>query len=323
MGVPPKAVGRRTWWHMPQPGLIQVHRLAPRSSDIWAAWSHTWPQRRLIQKVWRDEDIPRLINLAFPSLSKPILSMRATIERVDMARLAIMYLCVAISRCQPQAAHPSYLPPVILHALAPPASPSRLLHYTHPAHVPTRHGGVYADLDQELMSVHLLRCIVALDRIVLPFEVGRLIGQSIIISPPRRLFWRQLALALVRGYNASCYEPMNTGPDAITRLWNEHGCAPLAGRRRSSVTGLNTHGVLLMDGLLDGPVVKHHMTGSWRDDRSVARKKGALGCAFKPAHLTAPVHVSSPEAFIASRGCRSVVNFTHAFARRLGCRGLT
>ena len=48
--------------------------------------------------------------------------MRTKIERVDMARLAIMYL----------------------------------------------HGGVYADLDQELLSAALLRCVVTLDRIVLP-----------------------------------------------------------------------------------------------------------------------------------------------------------
>jgi hypothetical protein len=241
-------------------GVIRVHRLAPRSGGQWAAWSHSWPQLGVRQTVWRDDDIPKLVRQAFPSLAAAILSMRAKIERVDMARLAIMYL----------------------------------------------HGGVYADLDQELLSPALLHCIVALNRIVLPFEVGRLIGQSILISPPRRPFWRQLATRLVRGYNGSCYEPMNTGPDAITRVWNEESCSPVV------------RGVLLMDGLLDGPVVRHHITGSWRDDGSIARRNGGHGCAFRRARLALQSHVSTPET-LAARHCSTVINFTRTFARRLGC----
>ena len=178
---------------------ITVHRFALGSgreaTAAWAAWTRAWPRHGLRQVVWRDKDVRPLLRTAFPDLAPAILAMRALIERVDMARLAIMYL----------------------------------------------HGGVYADLDMELLHFEWLRCVVRLGRIVLPFEADRLVGQSLLISPPREPFWPALASELVRAYNSSCYETANTGPDAITSVWNAWGCAPRHTRR-----------VLLMRGFIDG-----------------------------------------------------------------------
>ena len=195
--------------------------------------------------------------------------MRTIVERVDMARLAIMYL----------------------------------------------HGGVYADLDMELRSAALLRCAVRLNRIILPYEVGRLIGQSILISPPNQLFWKQLAHRLVQDYNSSCYEPQNTGPDAITRVWNERcgGAAPRAGR-----PPLDVRGVLIVDGLTMGPLTFHHITGSWRREASLARRRGELGCAFRRERL-----LTTPSASSEARGaCGAVLNLTLDRARRWHCHGM-
>ncbi|KAL1510571.1 hypothetical protein AB1Y20_006872 [Prymnesium parvum] len=240
--------------------MIEVHRLAPAgAARAWAAWTGSWPGHGLRQRVWHDEDVAPLVRRAFPSLAPRILALRSLVERLDIARLAIMYL----------------------------------------------HGGVYADLDMELRSAPLLRCAVRLRRVILPFEVGRLIGQSILISPPRQPFWRELSARLVRGYNKSCYEPMNTGPDAITRVWNEH--YGICGTSRSVAGGAD---VLIVDGFTQGPVTFHHLTGSWRKGESIARRRGERGCTFVRQHLRLRPR------------CTLVLNFTFDFARRMKCPGV-
>jgi hypothetical protein len=148
-------------------------------------------------------------------------------------------------------------------------------------------------------------------------QLGRLVGQSILISPPNQPFWKQLAHRLVEDYNASCYETMNTGPDAITRIWNEQ-CSrdqAVAAPRVPVRHALDTRGVLLMDGLIAGPVTFHHITGSWRTDASIARRRGELGCTFRRERLLQPA---------AGRGvCGApLLNFTVDMARRFRCVGV-
>lgn len=58
--------------------------------------------------------------------------------------------------------------------------------------------------------------------VILPFERDRLVGQSIMVSPTRRhVFWKRLIDWLVDTYDPHCYEPTNTGPDAVTTFWNK------------------------------------------------------------------------------------------------------
>lgn len=79
----------------------------------------------------------------------------------------------------------------------------------------------------------------------LPYEKGRLVGQSILISPPRHPLWARLATAMVDAYDSRCYETLNTGPDKLTSLWNAW-CG-----------GDVMRGVVLHDGMIRGPVTMH------------------------------------------------------------------
>ena len=83
------------------------------------------------------------------------------------------------------------------------------------------HGGVYADLDIQLLSTDRLRQLLSTDKVYLPFEKGRLVGQSIIVSPARHPFLLAIATKMVSQYDSRCYETMNTGPDKLTWLWND------------------------------------------------------------------------------------------------------
>ena len=143
------------------------------------------------------------------------------------------------------------------------------------------HGGIYADLDQQLLDSSAMRKLVASGGVYLPFEKGRLVGQSILISPPGHPLWPALARAMVMQYDRNCYETQNTGPDKLTDLWNRM-CA-----RNSSLL----HGVTLHKGLIKGPITLHHTTGSrtWkhitRKIGSVVRKAGCYGCEFRRAFV--------------------------------------
>jgi len=143
------------------------------------------------------------------------------------------------------------------------------------------HGGVYADLDQELVSPTQLIELMATGKVVLPFEKGRLVGQSILISPPRHPLWSVLAARMVADYDDRCYETLNTGPDKLTNLWNEM-CSRADPRLRD---------VVLHEGLINGQMTKHHATGkrSWKKKANSAswdRKNGRLGCPFHKANTT-------------------------------------
>merc|ERR1712078_485583 len=71
------------------------------------------------------------------------------------------------------------------------------------------HGGIYADLDQQLLDSSAMRKLVASGGVYLPFEKGRLVGQSILISPPGHPLWPALARAMVMQYDRNCYETQN------------------------------------------------------------------------------------------------------------------
>lgn len=210
---------------------VLLHQLLPAQQSNkwkkqWSAFLRTWRQPGVRVLRWRDADLQPLVRRAFPHLAARIGRMRTPIERVDMARYALLYL----------------------------------------------YGGVYADADVALLSLPMLRCAIRDAELTLPWEKERLIGQSIMISrSPRHPFWASLAKELVARYNRACYEPDNTGPDALTRAWPK---LCLDGPR----TPLRLH-----RGLLAGPVALHGMTGAWRNQASVARRKGRLGCPSNAA----------------------------------------
>ena len=144
------------------------------------------------------------------------------------------------------------------------------------------YGGIYSDLDIELLKPGLMRELVCTAAVVLPFEKGRLVGQSILISSvPEHPLWRILATRMVRGYDPNCYETLNTGPDRLTLLWNEMCESDHPALRNAT----------LHRGLVRGPVTWHHTTGkrSWKrpsNNDSALRKAGALGCNFIRANIT-------------------------------------
>jgi len=147
------------------------------------------------------------------------------------------------------------------------------------------HGGIYADLDQELVSVEKMQELLASGRVYLPFEKGRLVGQAILISPPGHPLWATLAHSMMSQYDPRCYETMNTGPDKLTALWNEAACAPSLSEAFRSVSlheGLDSVGG-------KGAIVRHLRTGSWkrkRNNETEGRKAGRLGCTFARMNVT-------------------------------------
>lgn len=115
-----------------------------------------------------------------------------------------------------------------------------------------RDGGVYADLDMELLSPSFLHRVLRTGRAVFPLEKGRLVGQSLLASPARHPVWLAIIDSLVAAYDPRCYEPHNTGPDALTAWWNGECHEP---RWRLTVE--------VSDGFTRGAVSLHHVTHSW------------------------------------------------------------
>lgn len=151
------------------------------------------------------------------------------------------------------------------------------------------HGGIYADLDQRLLDPDGLRAMLATGLAYLPFEKARLVGQSILISPPGHPIWRHLARAMVTDYDSNCYETLNTGPDKLTELWNA-----LCFDRSDVLAGVTLH-----RGLIKGPITQHLMTGhrTWknpsRSASSLLRKAGCFGCVFQKAAVACSSRSSS------------------------------
>lgn len=205
-----------------------VHRISPPTPHPkWRPWIKTWenaaPTHRLELRSYMDsqESLREILNASVPAYAAAIMSMRAKIERVDMARYALLH----------------------------------------------RDGGVYADQDLELLSPHVLRCAACSSRLILPYESGHgrsLVGQSFLISPPRHPFWLALIGELVRRYDAGCYEPFNTGPDAVTAVLNTM-CPTMHARGVAS-------DMLVLDGLLAGPIALHHTTRTWHTAESADRR---------------------------------------------------
>ena len=101
--------------------------------------------------------------------------------------------------------HDADLQPLVTAAfpeLAPATARMRtLIERTDIARLAVMHlyGGIYSDLDMELLKPNLMRELVCKATIALPFEKGRLVGQSILISSvPGHPLWRTLATRMVR-----------------------------------------------------------------------------------------------------------------------------
>lgn len=138
------------------------------------------------------------------------------------------------------------------------------------------HGGVYADLDQELREPNQLRAMLASGLTFIPLEKQRFVGQSILVSPPRRPLWARLAAETVARYGSKCYETMNTGTHLTTELWNKW-CI-----ERDAVLS----GVVLQS--MSGVVTWHHTMNnhSWMPTTtssraSLQREAGKVGCPFR------------------------------------------
>jgi len=217
------------------PQQWQLHRLAPHNVSRWARWMRSW-QAAGAERLWHDEDIEPMVRAVVPQHAERILAMRSPVERNDMVRYAILW----------------------------------------------KYGGVYADLDIELRAATRLHRLVSYamehSAVLLPTETmfaptGRMrqAGQCLMVSSPRHPFWLALIDELVGSYNASCYEPTNTGPGAITLAYNRL-CH-------------NFSGVTPLDELMEGStkVTMHHPTGSWREvgARSRFASKGEMYDHYK------------------------------------------
>eukprot|EP00747_Dinoflagellata_sp_TGD_P220969 gnl/TRDRNA2_/TRDRNA2_92881_c0_seq2.p1 gnl/TRDRNA2_/TRDRNA2_92881_c0~~gnl/TRDRNA2_/TRDRNA2_92881_c0_seq2.p1 ORF type:complete len:331 (+),score=32.29 gnl/TRDRNA2_/TRDRNA2_92881_c0_seq2:1-993(+) len=132
-----------------------------------------------------------------------------------------------------------------------------------------RDGGIYCDLDIELKDVNALKSLMASNKVTLPFENDRMVGQSFMISPPRHPFMLEVMEYLVKRYNPACYATMNTGPDALTEFWLSSG-------------GCDAHkkDIQLSDGVLTGKIAQHHHTWSWANDEQMKKRSGFMGCSL-------------------------------------------
>lgn len=189
-----------------------IHRFAPKSwVPAWRGLAVTW--RGLREQFYHDEDVDRLCENV-TAQADSIRKMRSMIERIDMARYCVLF----------------------------------------------EHGGIYADLDMQLVSRESLldTYSAAMGRgvVVLPLErVGHfprcLAGQSLMMSPPRHPFWLGLIEFLISKYDPRCYEPHNTGPDAVAMFVN-HACKQA------------TRNMMFSPNFISGPITAHHRTGVWR-----------------------------------------------------------
>ena len=111
------------------------------------------------------------------------------------------------------------------------------------------YGGIYADMDVEcLMPIN----DILDDKIVFPVEnsFGRnIIGQFMMISPPRQKLWVDLMHYIITNYDKRKYVTYNTGPDAVSSFMKQYK---------------NKKDVNFLCGLQNGPYVLHRCTGVWR-----------------------------------------------------------
>lgn len=229
------------------------HFLPPQQrNERWQAALRSW--HRFAPRQYSDDDLLRLINATVPEHTNAVAKFRSTIERVDMARYALMYT----------------------------------------------EGGIYADADQQLVSEGPLREAACSGKVVLPVErvIERVnhkyysrrlvVGQSLLLSPPRNPFWLALIQFLVARYDKRCYEPMNTGPDALTDFINTLCVSAAASPRRAE--SVRARGLLrnvsLEWGFGDGRITRHHATGRWRTQQSRAhQREHAWSCTLDYAAL--------------------------------------
>ena len=132
----------------------------------------SWAESPFTTMAHGDDSISLILNATLaPADALAVQRFRTLIERVDVARYALM------------------------HA----------------------HGGVYADADQELISAPRLSAAACSGLTVLPVEsvieghgwserlsTRVLVGQSLLISPPRTPFWLALLRFLVDRYDPNC-----------------------------------------------------------------------------------------------------------------------
>merc|ERR1719221_1176844 len=91
------------------------------------------------------------------------------------------------------------------------------------------------------------------------------------MSPPGHPFMMEVMEYMAKRYNSCCYAVANTGPDALTKFWNDKG----------TCEKWKKDGVLLTESFLGGPIGHHHCTGVWRDSEQVARRLGQEGCKWR------------------------------------------
>ena len=113
-------------------------------------------------------------------------------------------------------------------------------------------GGIYADLDMELVDVVGTKRLLSRFDFVFPLEKGRLVGQAFLFSRfPRNVLWEQLVSHMIARRRPRCTAPFTTGPDALTRAFNDMGVVE------------NTT-TCFTDTVIHGPLVRHLETGTWR-----------------------------------------------------------
>ena len=204
-----------------------LHRMAPQNTSRWQKWMTTWNHSALMTAAHDGAPI-HVVEHVWHDDDIPAVIRRAVPRHAD----SILAMRASVERNDMARYCLLYL-----------------------------YGGMYADLDVQLLSLPRLSqaLFVAqkLNLVVLPFEKRRLAGQAIMLSPrPRHPFWIELIESLVSEYDSHCYEPSTTGPDAVTHALNN-----LCRKNRTSAT---LTAIRVADGFMTGPISSHHLTGTWR-----------------------------------------------------------
>ena len=115
-------------------------------------------------------------------------------------------------------------------------------------------GGIYCDLDVSCINGSYLKKLLDSNKIILGVEKSlfrNLIGQAIMISPPKNKFWLNLIKFINNCYSIHRYPPYNTGPDLVSAFYKIFK---------------NNYQDLYIDDKIYNNIFIHHCTGTWRSN---------------------------------------------------------
>ena len=201
------------------------HQILPPDSSKYTAWIKSWDAIDFdIRAVYGDDDLKRVVmDLGSDKLFRAWSSMARTIEKVDFARYAILYLYGGIYADADQ-------------ELVNPKDLQSMMEWNTIV-LPFEKGGSW--------NTH---------------QVGQAI---MISPYPKHPFWLDLMEYMVSKYNSSCNVLLNTGPLAMTNFWNENGENASSWRNNGVVRLTRLLDGRMDPTTYNSSVTIHHMGGSW------------------------------------------------------------